>query len=120
MPPFLLRRLKKEVESQLREKSEYVLTCDMSALQRILYQHMQKGLLIESKHEWPISLSVDPQSSDLVVLDSNIIYKISLVSRSARVIVGTIPECEHLRSMDGEIVPSSSSLPTIHNSTFPI
>uniref|UniRef100_A0A183V7M0 SWI/SNF related, matrix associated, actin dependent regulator of chromatin, subfamily a, member 4 n=1 Tax=Toxocara canis TaxID=6265 RepID=A0A183V7M0_TOXCA len=48
--PFLLRRLKKEVESQLPEKTEYVLKCDMSALQRILYQHMQKGLLIDSKH----------------------------------------------------------------------
>uniref|UniRef100_A0A0N5ALU6 SNF2-family ATP dependent chromatin remodeling factor snf21 n=1 Tax=Syphacia muris TaxID=451379 RepID=A0A0N5ALU6_9BILA len=47
--PFLLRRLKKEVESQLPEKTEYVLKCDMSALQRILYQHMQKGLLIDSK-----------------------------------------------------------------------
>lgn len=48
--PFLLRRLKKEVESQLPEKTESVLKCDMSALQRILYQHMQKGLLIDSKH----------------------------------------------------------------------
>ncbi|VDN08170.1 unnamed protein product [Thelazia callipaeda] len=48
--PFLLRRLKKEVESQLPEKTEYVIKCDMSALQRILYQHMQKGLLIDSKH----------------------------------------------------------------------
>lgn len=48
--PFLLRRLKKEVESQLPEKTEYVIKCDMSALQRILYQHMQKGLLIDSRH----------------------------------------------------------------------
>ncbi|VDM44506.1 unnamed protein product [Toxocara canis] len=62
--------------------------------------------LSKLKLEWPTSLSVDPQSSDLVVLDSNLIYKISLVSRSARMIVGTIPECEHLRSVDGEIVPS--------------
>uniref|UniRef100_F1KQF2 Transcription activator BRG1 n=1 Tax=Ascaris suum TaxID=6253 RepID=F1KQF2_ASCSU len=52
--PFLLRRLKKEVESQLPEKTEYVLKCDMSALQRILYQHMQKGLLIDSKHCLPL------------------------------------------------------------------
>lgn len=48
--PFLLRRLKKEVESQLPEKTEYVIKCDMSALQRILYKHLQKGLLIDSKH----------------------------------------------------------------------
>ncbi|VDO93159.1 unnamed protein product, partial [Soboliphyme baturini] len=39
--PFLLRRLKKEVESQLPEKVEYVIKCDMSALQRVLYHHMQ-------------------------------------------------------------------------------
>jgi SNF2 family DNA or RNA helicase len=48
--PFLLRRLKKEVESQLPEKTEYVIKCDMSALQRVLYKHLQKGLLIDSKH----------------------------------------------------------------------
>ncbi|KAI1229670.1 Transcription activator BRG1, partial [Lamprotornis superbus] len=39
--PFLLRRLKKEVEAQLPEKVEYVIKCDMSALQRVLYRHMQ-------------------------------------------------------------------------------
>lgn len=45
--PFLLRRLKKEVESQLPEKTEYLLKCDMSALQRFLYKHMEaKGVLL--------------------------------------------------------------------------
>ncbi|KAL1244753.1 putative global transcription activator SNF2L2 [Trichinella spiralis] len=45
--PFLLRRLKKEVESQLPEKVEYVIKCDMSALQKVLYQHMQaKGVMV--------------------------------------------------------------------------
>ena len=49
--PFLLRRLKKEVESQLPDKTEYVIKCDMSALQRVLYKHLHKnGLLIDSKH----------------------------------------------------------------------
>ncbi|CAI4231994.1 unnamed protein product [Auanema sp. JU1783] len=47
--PFLLRRLKKEVESQLPDKTEYVIKCDMSALQKILYKHMRNGLLIDSK-----------------------------------------------------------------------
>lgn len=41
--PFLLRRLKKEVESELPEKTEYVIKCEMSALQKILYKHMEKG-----------------------------------------------------------------------------
>lgn len=50
--PFLLRRLKKEVESQLPEKVEYVIKCDMSSLQRILYNHMHKaGVLLTDGSE---------------------------------------------------------------------
>lgn len=50
--PFLLRRLKKEVESQLPEKVEYIIKCDMSGLQRVLYQHMQsKGVLLTDGSE---------------------------------------------------------------------
>lgn len=37
--PFLLRRLKKEVESQLPDKVEYIIKCDMSGLQRVLYRY---------------------------------------------------------------------------------
>jgi hypothetical protein len=39
--PFLLRRVKSEVESQLPEKVEKVLRCDMSALQRLIYNKLQ-------------------------------------------------------------------------------
>ncbi|KAG7281626.1 hypothetical protein CRUP_019138 [Coryphaenoides rupestris] len=50
--PFLLRRLKKEVEAQLPEKVEYVIRCDMSSLQRVLYRHMQaKGVLLTDGSE---------------------------------------------------------------------
>ncbi|EDO48116.1 predicted protein [Nematostella vectensis] len=50
--PFLLRRLKKEVESQLPDKVEYVVKCDMSILQRILYNHMyKKGVLLTDGSE---------------------------------------------------------------------
>ncbi|KAK7868746.1 hypothetical protein R5R35_002544 [Gryllus longicercus] len=50
--PFLLRRLKKEVESQLPDKVEYIIKCDMSGLQRILYSHMQnKGVLLTDGSE---------------------------------------------------------------------
>ncbi|KAA3677467.1 SWI/SNF-related matrix-associated actin-dependent regulator of chromatin subfamily A member 2/4 [Paragonimus westermani] len=50
--PFLLRRLKREVESQLPEKVEYVIKCDMSALQRVLYSHMQsKGVILTDGSE---------------------------------------------------------------------
>lgn len=45
--PFLLRRLKKEVENQLPDKVEYVIKCNMSGLQRTIYRHMQsKGILL--------------------------------------------------------------------------
>ncbi|XP_075261666.1 SWI/SNF-related matrix-associated actin-dependent regulator of chromatin subfamily A member 2-like isoform X3 [Convolutriloba macropyga] len=50
--PFLLRRLKKEVESQLPDKVEYVIKCEMSALQRLLYKHMQNsGILLTDGSE---------------------------------------------------------------------
>ncbi|XP_065904965.1 transcription activator BRG1-like isoform X2 [Dysidea avara] len=50
--PFLLRRLKKEVESQLPEKVEYVIKCDMSVLQRQMYIHMHKrGILLTDGSE---------------------------------------------------------------------
>lgn len=50
--PFLLRRLKNEVESQLPDKVEYVIKCDMSALQRQIYLHMQKkGILLTDGSE---------------------------------------------------------------------
>lgn len=50
--PFLLRRLKKEVEHQLPEKVEYIIKCEMSGLQRVLYKHMQsKGVLLTDGSE---------------------------------------------------------------------
>lgn len=47
--PFLLRRLKKDVEHELPDKVEMVIKCRMSALQRRLYEKMrQKGILFTS------------------------------------------------------------------------
>ena len=40
--PFLLRRLKKDVEKDLPDKVEKVIKCKMSALQQIMYQQMLK------------------------------------------------------------------------------
>jgi len=49
--PFLLRRLKKEVESQLPDKIECIIKCELSALQRCLYHAMSKNrtLIIENQ-----------------------------------------------------------------------
>ena len=45
--PFLLRRLKKEVESQLPDKVEYIIKCELSGLQQVLYRSMQsKGVML--------------------------------------------------------------------------
>eukprot|EP00127_Corallochytrium_limacisporum_P005055 Clim_evm10s198 gene=Clim_evmTU10s198 len=45
--PFLLRRLKKDVEAQLPDKQEYVIKCGMSALQKTLYNHMKaRGVML--------------------------------------------------------------------------
>ncbi|KAF7731676.1 hypothetical protein EC973_008847 [Apophysomyces ossiformis] len=41
--PFLLRRLKKDVESELPDKVEHVIKCKLSALQMKLYSQMRKG-----------------------------------------------------------------------------
>ena len=51
MRPFLLRRVKKDVLGQLPEKQEFVLRCDMSDLQRVLYHHMDQhsALLVPDK-----------------------------------------------------------------------
>lgn len=46
--PFLLRRLKKDVESELPDKVEKVIKCRMSALQAKLYQQMKKHKMIVS------------------------------------------------------------------------
>lgn len=46
--PFLLRRLKKDVESELPDKVEKVIKCKMSALQAKLYQQMKKHKMIIS------------------------------------------------------------------------
>lgn len=50
--PFLLRRLKREVESQLPDKVEYIIKCDMSGLQRVLYKVMQtQGVMLTDGSE---------------------------------------------------------------------
>lgn len=102
--PFLLRRLKKEVEAQLPEKVtlnstsfrlftckqfelgwldllfylftikvEYVIKCDMSALQRVLYRHMQaKGVLLTDGSEKDKKVHLSFFFLNLMELMSNI------------------------------------------------
>jgi SNF2 family DNA or RNA helicase len=41
--PFLLRRVKKEVEAQLPDKVERVIRCDMSAMQKRMHDNIRSG-----------------------------------------------------------------------------
>lgn len=38
--PFILRRLKQDVESELPDKVEVILKCELSSLQKRMYKHM--------------------------------------------------------------------------------
>lgn len=49
--PFLLRRLKKDVEKQLPQKVETVIRCDMSAWQRVIYRQMQNKISVATGEE---------------------------------------------------------------------
>ena len=75
--PFLLRRLKKEVESQLPDKVEYVIKCDMSALQRQMYIHMQRrGILLTDGSESNKKVGVCPSVCLSVRLQSFLVNKV--------------------------------------------
>ena len=47
--PFLLRRLKSDVESQLPQKIEKVLRCELSEWQRIVYNRIKEESVIQSE-----------------------------------------------------------------------
>lgn len=50
--PFLLRRLKSDVENELPEKKEQVIKCELSAYQTMLYKHMvEYGVLVSDEIE---------------------------------------------------------------------
>lgn len=49
--PFLLRRMKSQVESQLPEKSEKVIKCEMSCYQKKMYESMTKGGVMTLKSD---------------------------------------------------------------------
>lgn len=50
---------------------EYVIKCDMSALQRVLYRHMQaKGVLLTDGSEKDKKVSSQVLSSDLSMMDN--------------------------------------------------
>lgn len=52
LSPFLLRRKKTEVASQLPSKTEEVLACSMSAMQKLLYKTMAKSSKVAIDPAW--------------------------------------------------------------------
>eukprot|EP00002_Diphylleia_rotans_P017190 TRINITY_DN3337_c0_g1_i2.p1 TRINITY_DN3337_c0_g1~~TRINITY_DN3337_c0_g1_i2.p1 ORF type:complete len:1271 (+),score=224.39 TRINITY_DN3337_c0_g1_i2:858-4670(+) len=49
--PFLLRRLKSDVENQLPDKVEYVLRCDMSAMQHVMYEQLRRSSMLTLQNQ---------------------------------------------------------------------
>lgn len=48
--PFMLRRTKREVETELPGKTEHILRCDLSAWQQVWYRQIAEEV------RWPTSL----------------------------------------------------------------
>lgn len=65
--PFVFRRLKKDVETELPDKVEYVLRSDMSAMQRRTYRYMKKHgvLLTDPKLQNEADTDIDLESAAL-------------------------------------------------------
>lgn len=54
---------------------------------------------------WPTSLAVDMLNNRLYILDTNVIYRISLDTRMGVVVAGTITECEQMKTLAGDLLP---------------
>lgn len=48
---------------------------------------------------------MDILNDGLLVLDTNVVYRISLDTRTAAVAAGIIPECEQMKTMHGDLLP---------------
>ena len=71
--PFLLRRLKSQVLSQLPEKTEHVVRCELSAWQRILYKQIQRFGAVATKPGGPGERKAAARMTGL----SNLIMQVS-------------------------------------------
>lgn len=40
------------------------------------------------------------------MLDSNLVYRISLLTKITSIVIGSLPECEYLKKQDGSIISS--------------
>lgn len=50
LKPFMLRRLKKDVEQEIAPKTVVVLSCDMTYRQRVLYQRIRSKISYKDLH----------------------------------------------------------------------
>lgn len=53
---------------------------------------------------WPTSLAVDMLNNKLYILDTNVVYRISLDTRMGAIIAGTITECEQMKTLTGGLL----------------
>jgi len=47
LKPFMLRRLKRDVEQEIGPKTEYEIICDMTHRQRVLYRRIKEKISAE-------------------------------------------------------------------------
>uniref|UniRef100_A0A1I8EAL2 EGF-like domain-containing protein n=1 Tax=Wuchereria bancrofti TaxID=6293 RepID=A0A1I8EAL2_WUCBA len=54
---------------------------------------------------WPTSLAVDMLNNRLYILDTSVIYRISLDTGMGTVVAGTLTECEQMKTLAGDLLP---------------
>ncbi|EFO27446.1 hypothetical protein LOAG_01036 [Loa loa] len=54
---------------------------------------------------WPTSLTVDMLNDRLYVLDTNVVYRISLDTRMGTLLAGAFVECEQMKTLAGDLLP---------------
>uniref|UniRef100_A0A915PKS0 EGF-like domain-containing protein n=1 Tax=Setaria digitata TaxID=48799 RepID=A0A915PKS0_9BILA len=54
---------------------------------------------------WPTSLAMDILNNRLHILDTSLVYRISLGSGTATVAAGTLAECERMKTLAGDLLP---------------
>ncbi|KAM3723400.1 Teneurin-1 [Dirofilaria immitis] len=54
---------------------------------------------------WPTSLAVDMLNHRLYILDTNVVYRISLNTHMGTLVAGTLTECEQMKTLSGDLLP---------------
>lgn len=64
LKPFMLRRIKKDVENELSDKIEIMVYCPLTTRQKLLYMALKKKIRIEDLLHYTIAGSSETHSVD--------------------------------------------------------